>query len=96
MIVNSIHLKSGRSPGSPSQEIPVGAITIFVGPNNSGKSKALSEIEQYITNPGRPPSVVLSGVDFNGISDPVVAETEFKNMETIPPQGITILPENNL
>jgi hypothetical protein len=95
MIVNSIHLKSGRSPGSPSQEIPVGAITIFVGPNNSGKSKALSEIEQYITNPGRPPSVVLSGVDFNGISDPVVAETEFKNMETIPPQGITILPENN-
>jgi predicted ATPase len=35
-------LKFGRAPNSPAQPIDLVPITVFVGPNNSGKSKSPS------------------------------------------------------
>src|ERR1700687_6125198 len=46
-MLNEFQLKFGTGPGVPSIPIPVGPVTIFVGPNNSGKSKVLSEIQRF-------------------------------------------------
>ncbi len=42
-----IHLKSGRSHGSDPETITVTPVTVFVGPNNAGKSLVLTEIHQF-------------------------------------------------
>ncbi len=44
---DSLNLKFGAAVGQPPLTVPAPAITIFVGPNNSGKSVALREIVQY-------------------------------------------------
>ncbi len=91
MIVKSITLKAGRSPGGLPQEVKVGAITVFVGPNNSGKSKALNEIEQYVVSPSAwQDRVIISNVEFSGVNDFDLAEAEFKSMETPPQPGMSI------
>ena len=46
-MIDTLRLKSGRVPGAPGTTIRLEPITVFVGPNNSGKSKVLSEIEHY-------------------------------------------------
>ena len=43
-MIESIQLKFGRGLGAPPQVISGVPITVFVGPNNSGKSMVLSEI----------------------------------------------------
>ncbi|PHS37723.1 MAG: ATPase [Sulfurovum sp.] len=45
MIAN-IKLKFGSTPGEEKLQLDVTPVTIFVGPNNSGKSKILREINQ--------------------------------------------------
>lgn len=46
-MIETLRLKFGRSPGSEPDTIAVSPVTVFVGPNNSGKSRILTEIEQY-------------------------------------------------
>jgi ABC-type cobalamin/Fe3+-siderophores transport system ATPase subunit len=46
-MISQLRLKFGPTSGAVAQTIPTTPITVFVGPNNSGKSKVLSEIEQY-------------------------------------------------
>lgn len=46
-MIGQITLKSGRSNGKGPQTINVAPVTVFVGPNNSGKSRALAEIFQF-------------------------------------------------
>ncbi len=41
MLVEEIVFKHGDAPEAPPLEINPGRITIFVGPNNGGKSTAL-------------------------------------------------------
>jgi predicted ATPase len=43
-MISSFRLKFGRAPGVPPEDIFVSPITVFVGPNNSGKSRVLGEI----------------------------------------------------
>ena len=45
-MLSSLKLRFGPSPGEPPLEFAPGAMTVFVGPNNSGKSVALREIER--------------------------------------------------
>lgn len=40
-------LSPGRVPGGIEQDIELSGLTVFVGPNNSGKTQALSEIYGY-------------------------------------------------
>ncbi|MBP9094964.1 MAG: ATP-binding protein [Ignavibacteria bacterium] len=49
-MIEKIHLKFGPSLGKPPLEIDVTPITVFVGPNNSGKSKILREIQHTCVN----------------------------------------------
>lgn len=46
-MISSIKLKFGRTTSDVTGPITITPITVFVGPNNSGKSKIISEIEQY-------------------------------------------------
>jgi ABC-type lipoprotein export system ATPase subunit len=43
-MIKALHLKFGRTLGSAPEIITLSNMTIFVGPNNSGKSKILREI----------------------------------------------------
>lgn len=46
-MITTLRLKFGRSPGALADTITASPVTVFVGPNNSGKSRVLVEIEQY-------------------------------------------------
>jgi len=49
-MINSLKLKFGRAEGLPPETVTTTPITVFVGPNNSGKSLILKEIQQFCTN----------------------------------------------
>lgn len=68
-MIEKLHLRFGRSPGATEQQIAATPITVFVGPNNSGKSKILSEIEQYCrSGQENGTSLILKSIDFEGLS----------------------------
>lgn len=46
-MLSQLTLKFGRSPDSVITGVDLTPVTVFVGPNNSGKSKVLSEIANY-------------------------------------------------
>jgi len=49
-MIDKIELKSSSSIGQKNLNIDITPITVFVGPNNSGKSRVLIEIENAIRN----------------------------------------------
>ncbi|WP_208449908.1 ATP-dependent nuclease [Burkholderia ambifaria] len=69
-IITQIRLKFGRTPGSPGISVPTTPITVFVGPNNSGKSRILSELFQYcqsgLKNTG---ALIFDELTFSGFSE---------------------------
>lgn len=68
-MISKIQLKSGRAPGLTADIIMTTPVTVFVGPNNSGKSKILQEINQFCQS-GQVNSValVLDNLSFTGVS----------------------------
>jgi predicted ATPase len=46
-MITNFQLKFGRVPGATGATIAATPVTVFVGPNNSGKSRILQEIERY-------------------------------------------------
>ena len=47
-MIKSVHLKFGSTPGAPSLGFDLSpSVTIFVGPNNGGKSQCLRELHQF-------------------------------------------------
>jgi ABC-type cobalamin/Fe3+-siderophores transport system ATPase subunit len=68
-MISSLKLKFGRTPGVPAQKLPITPVTVFVGPNNSGKSVVLREIEQYCRIAQQyATSLVLDEMSFIGLS----------------------------
>ncbi len=64
-MINSITFKFGRAPGSQNESTTATPVTVFVGPNNSGKSKVLAEIYRFCTTGQRSATdVILEGLDF--------------------------------
>lgn len=51
-MIQRIVFKFGPKPGQPPLTVDVAPITVIVGPNNSGKSTLLREIDQRFANPG--------------------------------------------
>jgi predicted ATPase len=68
-MINKIKLKFGSSTTKQALETDLTPITVFVGPNNSGKSKALFEIEEFCKR-GKINSqnVILSELTFSPIT----------------------------
>ena len=68
-MISSFQLKFGRSPGSTGEEISATPVTVFVGPNNSGKSRVLREIERYCRTGQRDANdLLLAELTFSGIT----------------------------
>ncbi len=68
-MINQLKLKFGSSSGSSKLIIEPSAITVFVGPNNSGKSKVISEIASECTlGACGPQNVILEDIRFDGFN----------------------------
>ena len=68
-MIDKITLKSSSSIGKPNLEIELTPITVFVGPNNSGKSRILIEIENSCRDRNFQPNYkILSGITFSALT----------------------------
>src|SRR5579864_1438753 len=92
-MIRNISLKFGRAPGLPPQAIQTTPVTVFVGPNFSGKSKVLAEVYEYCRN-GQTnlQDVILAEMEFVGASDEE-AEFNVKNVTLKPLINETMRPE---
>lgn len=72
-MIKKINFRFGKSPESAPLSLELTPVTIFVGPNNSGKSKALIEI-QNLTEAGesRAGDVIVRSIEFTPISRELV------------------------
>ena len=55
---------AGSTPAQPPLNVDLSSMTVFVGPNNSGKSRALQEIENWITSPEPSRGLVVKSIEF--------------------------------
>lgn len=69
-MIESIKLKFGSGAGEPPLEFRPDKITIFVGPNNSGKSRLLGEIKDQYRD-----RVIMEEALFSDITDDEIYET---------------------
>lgn len=66
-MISSFRLKFGRTPGAEPEQITATPVTVFVGPNNSGKSKVLTELRHVCDTGQRDASaVILNELQFQG------------------------------
>jgi Predicted ATPase len=69
-VISNFQLKFGRIPGADCDVVHTTPVTVFVGPNNSGKSKVLTEIEQFCRRgqiDGN--AVILDKITFMGLDE---------------------------
>ena len=64
-MIREIKLKFGRNPKEKPLIFDPGPITVFVGPNNSGKSLILREIEEYAETGMINSAKIIDHLDFN-------------------------------
>lgn len=84
--------RAGPVPTAPSLELAPGPVLLIVGPNNSGKSQCLREIEGWCVN-GTEPPLVLSKLEFQF---PVSIEEAIDLLEplvTVPQQNQAGAPQ---
>jgi len=83
-MIKKIKLKSGSSQGQPNLEIELTPITVFVGPNNSGKSRILIEIENFSRKTsGQSNDLILEHLSFTPLTR-VEIESELKKISQTP------------
>lgn len=93
-MIKNIKLKSGRVVGASSEAIPCTPITVFVGPNNSGKSRVLAEIEAFCrTGNKNVNALVLEEIIFSGLSENAALDA-IKNLTTSANPGETLHPDH--
>lgn len=87
--LTQITFRAGAATGAVPLQITPGNVTVLVGPNNSGKSLALQEIEQMClvtpASDNAPKVIEAIGVDLPGEIDDVIARLQpFGDPETPP------------
>ncbi|NRA69268.1 MAG: ATP-binding protein [Pseudobacteriovorax sp.] len=86
-MLNEINLKFGIKDGSENLTLNPSNITVFVGPNNSGKSTVLRELHHFLTQgKGHPNHAIIERVKFEGTS---------KEDATTLVQNISVTPREN-
>jgi ABC-type cobalamin/Fe3+-siderophores transport system ATPase subunit len=86
-MISSFQLKFGRVPGAPGISVPATPVTVFVGPNNSGKSRVLSEIEQYCRRGQKDAgAIILEDMSFIGL-EVVQVEQAIEKIRQPPNRG---------
>ena len=96
-MIQNINLKFGSAPNLEHASIAATPVTVFVGPNNSGKSKILEEVFQFC-NSGQKNvnSLILEDIEFESFgaaiaSQEVEAITLKPNMgEAVPPGHVIV------
>ena len=85
--LNKITFNAGSTPSiGNSLTIDVGSVTILVGPNNSGKSLALREIEDRCLGKTPTPRVIFD-LDIEVPTDPLETLDLLRTFQTEPPEG---------
>ncbi|MEH2228868.1 MAG: AAA family ATPase [Nostoc sp.] len=93
-MLKTIKLRFGSGSGLPSEEVVTTPITVFVGPNNSGKSKILSEIHYYCTTGQQNVTdVILEKVEFDSFTVEA-AEEKIKKSTIQPHINEALLPDH--
>ncbi|BDW88388.1 ATP-dependent nuclease [Thalassospira tepidiphila] len=94
-MLKGIHFKFGRSVGHSDQYLDVKPLTVFVGPNNSGKSLILREINQYLQGGNvNPNAKVLKKIELEGFSTDE-AMIEIARLKQEPSKG-DVIPAGNI
>ena len=89
-MVKELVFKFGRAPGVAPEIIKTTPVTVFVGPNNSGKSKVLQELNRYCTQGQRNMAdVILERIQFEDVS-PEAVDERIKNVTLKPNRGETL------
>jgi hypothetical protein len=84
--LSKLKFHAGSQAGKPRLEIDLGTVLILVGPNNSGKSLGLRELEDWCF--GRDVArKVIDSIEVEWPEDPVVVESLLRRLECPPPQG---------
>jgi predicted ATPase len=88
-MISNIKLKFGSSPKKPPLETPIAPITVFVGPNNSGKSVVLKELHNFCFNGViNANTLIFDTLKFKKIENP---EIEINKYTLEPQRNETIL-----
>lgn len=91
-MISEFRLKFGRAPEFTAETISTTPVTVFVGPNNSGKSTILSEIEQVCRSGQKNGlAVILEDVTFGGLTSEQAAQAIERIMQP-PNPGEAIVP----
>jgi AAA15 family ATPase/GTPase len=74
-MIKNIKLKFGRAEGLPQETVEAMPITVFVGPNNSGKSMILSEIQQFCSDGSRNVNnLIVDSIELEAIPEKLIKE----------------------
>lgn len=93
-MIKSLKLKFGRAPGQPQEVVKATPITVFVGPNNSGKSKILQELHRFFGNGQQSTTdLILEHVEFDSLSENQV-QAELARISLPPHRSESVNPEN--
>ncbi|SDZ07681.1 AAA family ATPase [Nitrosomonas halophila] len=89
-MIKSLKLKFGATPDSDLEQVAATPVVVFVGPNNSGKSKVLGEIARFCRT-GRPhqSDLILDDLEFEGLSE-ADALSAIENIQQPPNPGETV------
>jgi ABC-type branched-subunit amino acid transport system ATPase component len=86
-VIHTIKLKFGSAPGQAPVQLVVAPVTVFVGPNNAGKSKVLKEINRNCTSGiPHPSDVILESVTYDEFPEEKIPEIT---------RGLTLPPHTN-
>ena len=93
-MIKEIKLKFGRAEGVEPESIEAMPITVFVGPNNSGKSKILTEIQQFCASGNRNTNnVIIDSIELSPIGEEILEKhyIQITSLLERVPQGIKFL-----
>ena len=91
-MLKTLTLKFGRAPRLPPESMHTTPVTVFVGPNNSGKSKVLSEIYQFCSTGTRDvTNVIVENIAFEHFSQESAKE-RIKQVTLHPRSNETLQP----
>ncbi len=85
-LISKLVLKIGSRPDQPPLELTPTGITLFVGPNNSGKSLVLREIEKFCALNTNSKNHIVERVEFS-FPDPGTIERDISASKTAPNQN---------
>ncbi|MBN2089252.1 AAA family ATPase [candidate division KSB1 bacterium] len=93
-MIENVYFKFGPNGGCDSLELEPSAMTLFVGPNNSGKSLILREIRNYIRSGPKTNFKIIDGIGVKIFSEKEVNSLLEECRSLLPPGKV--LPQDSL